>query len=431
MHGDDAVARAPLGPRDAGHRLLEHVRTPLHRDGYALAANAAFTAATGFVYWIVAARTYSAHAVGVNSALISSMMFVAGIASLNLPNLVVRFLPQAGSRTPRLIGWSYAASASVAAAAVAIFLVGVGGWAPKLSFLNSDAALQAWFLFSTLAWCLFVIQDSVLTALGKAVWVPIENAVFSLLKLALLAALVTLVPVYGIFVSWTVAMLVSVVGVNLVIFARLTGPASRRPAHADLAFRDRAFARYFAADYVCSIAWLSAANLMPVIVTAVAGATVNAYYALAWAVSVPIYVFVASIGTSLVLHGTSDPESLPALTRKAARQGVAVVVASVALVLVLAGPALSLFGEAYEREGTTLLRLLALGAIPYLVIALSVSVARVRRTMRRAVIALAAQALLTLGLSAPLINALDVTGAGVAWLASQGVVALGLLATRR
>jgi hypothetical protein len=51
--------------------------------------------------------------------------------------------------------------------------------------------------------------------------------------------------------------------------------------------------------------------------------------------------------------------------------------------------------------------------------------------MRRAVIALAAQALLTLGLSAPLINALDVTGAGVAWLASQGVVALGLLATRR
>jgi O-antigen/teichoic acid export membrane protein len=251
------------------------------------------------------------------------------------------------------------------------------------------------------------------------------------LKLALLAALVTLVPAYGIFVSWTVAMVVAVVGVNLVIFARLTGPASRRPAHADLAFRDRAFARYFAADYVCSIAWLSAANLMPVIVTAVAGATVNAYYALAWAVSVPIYVFVASIGTSLVLHGTNDPASLPALTHKAARQGVAVVVASVALVLVLAGPALSLFGEAYAREGTTLLRLLALGAIPYLVIALSVSVARVRRTMRRAVIALAAQALLTLGLSAPLINALDVTGAGVAWLASQGVVALGLLATRR
>jgi O-antigen/teichoic acid export membrane protein len=170
---------------------------------------------------------------------------------------------------------------------------------------------------------------------------------------------------------------------------------------------------------------------MPVIVTAVAGATVNAYYALAWAVSVPIYVFVASIGTSLVLHGTNDPGALPALTRKAAKQGVAVVVASVALVLVLAGPALSLFGEAYEREGTTLLRLLALGAIPYLVISLSVSVARVRRTMRRAVIALAAQALLTLGLTAPLIHALDVTGAGVAWLASQGVVALGLLATRR
>ena len=63
-----------------------------------------------------------------------------------------------------------------------------------------------------------------LTALGRAIWVPIENAVFSLLKLGLLAALAALVPVYGIFVSWTIAMLVSVAGVNLIIFARLIRP---------------------------------------------------------------------------------------------------------------------------------------------------------------------------------------------------------------
>jgi hypothetical protein len=31
----------------------------------------------------------------------------------------------------------------------------------------------------------FAIQDSVLTALGRAVWVPLENAVFALLKLGL------------------------------------------------------------------------------------------------------------------------------------------------------------------------------------------------------------------------------------------------------
>lgn len=430
MWGDNALARPTLGMRDAGRRLLEHVRTPLHRDGYALAINAAFTAVTGLLYWIVAAKTYSTNAVGLNSALISSMMFVAGIASLNLPNLVVRFLPEGGSRTPRLIAWSYAAAAIVAAGAVAVFLIGVGAWAPRLSFLRSETDLQAWFIFSTLAWCVFVIQDSVLTGLGRAVWVPIENAVFSLLKLALLAGLVTMLPRYGIFVSWTAAMVVSVIGVNLWIFARLAGPASRRPVRKALILRDRAFARYFAADYVCSIAWISSANLMPVVVTAVAGATVNAYYALAWAVALPMYAFAASIGTSLVLHGTRDPAALSDLTRKAARQGATVLLPGVAFVVALAPVALSLFGAAYEREGTMLLRLLSLGAVPYLVLALSVSVARVQRRMRRAMIALVTQAVLTLGLTVPLIHAVGVEGAGIAWLTSQCVVAAGLLAAR-
>src|SRR5437588_13097426 len=99
----DTIAAPMVAPARAGARLraqfLEHVRIPLHRDGYALALNSAFTAVTGLFYWIIAAKTYSAHAVGLNSALISSMMFLAGIASLNLPNILVRFLPGSGTRT--------------------------------------------------------------------------------------------------------------------------------------------------------------------------------------------------------------------------------------------------------------------------------------------------------------------------------------------
>jgi len=202
---------------------------------------------------------------------------------------------------------------TLALCAAAVFIVGVGAWAPRLSFLHGDSGLEAWFLLSTLAWCLFVIQDSVLIALGRALWVPIENAVFSLLKLGLLAALAALVPVYGIFVSWTIAMLVSVAGVNLIIFARLIRPVSERAGEAVSSVRDRAFARYFAADYACSIAWLSTTNLMPVIVTAVAGATTNAYWALAYAVALPLYAFGQNIGTSLMLHGANRSRRPPRL----------------------------------------------------------------------------------------------------------------------
>ncbi|MCW3048937.1 MAG: hypothetical protein JWO74_3221 [Solirubrobacterales bacterium] len=426
-----ALARSPPPTRRLRNRLLEHVRIPLHRDGYALAVSSAFTAAGGLLYWIVAAKTYSAYAVGLNSVLISTMMFLAGIASLNLPNILVRFLPESGRRTRRRVTWSYAVAGVLALGAGAVFMVGVGAWAPRLSFLRSDGGLQAWFLFSTLAWCLFVIQDSVLTALGRAVWVPVENAVFSLLKVGLLIAVATLAPLYGIFVSWTIAMLVSVVGVNVAIFARLMRPASRQVGEAALSFRDRAFARYFAADYMCSVAWLSATNLMPVIVTAVAGATTNAYYALAYAVALPLYAFALNIGTSLMLHGTQDRAALPALTRKAAVQGLRVLVPSVVLLVVLAPHLLSLFGPDYAAKSTTVLRLLGLAALPNFVLALAVSVARVQRRLRRAVIATGTEAVLSLGLVTPLLHAYGVSGAGIAWLGSQCLVAAGLLLTWR
>jgi O-antigen/teichoic acid export membrane protein len=426
-----ALSPARLAPAELCHRLLEHVRIPLHRDAYALALNSAFTAATGLLYWIVAAKAYSARAVGVNSALISAMMFLAGIASLNLPNIIVRFLPESGDRILPRVVWAYAVSTAVAACAAVIFIVGVGSWTPRLSFLHADRGLQAWFVFSTVAWCVFAIQDSVLTALGRAVWVPVENGVFSFAKLGLLAAAAVALRHYGIFVSWTVAMLVSVAGVNFLIFTRLMRrpdlPADR-PA---LSVRNRAFMRYFAADYACSVAWLSTANLIPVIVTAVAGATTNAYWALAYAVALPLYSVSTNIGTSLMLHGTTERAALPMLTRKAAIQGARLLIPTALAIALFAPTLLSLFGPAYTQHSATVLRLLALGALPNFLVVLAVSVARVQRRLKRAVIALAAEAIATLGLATPLIHKFGVSGVGAGWLCAQCVVAVGLLLTRR
>ncbi|MBV9422793.1 MAG: hypothetical protein JOZ98_07785 [Solirubrobacterales bacterium] len=425
------VVRSPGSPRGVRRRLLEHVRVPLHRDGYALALNSGFTAAVGLVYWIVAAKAYSPHAVGLNSALISSMMFLAGIASLNLPNIIVRFLPLSGHRTRSRVISAYGAAVGCAVFASAAFILGVGAWAPHLGSLRSDHGLQAWFICSTLAWCLFTIQDSVLTACGRAVWVPVENAVFSVLKLGLLAALAASLPLYGIFVSWTLAMLVSVIGVNAIIFTRLVRPGSGGASTAGLRLRDRAFARYFTADYACSVASLSAANLMPVIITAVAGATTNAYWALAYAVTLPLYAFGQNIGTSLLLHGSRERGALEMLTRKAAIQGGRILVPLAALLAILAPTILALFGAAYAGGSADLLRLLALGSIPNFILSLAVSVARVQRRLRRALLALGGEAVIALAAAPPLLHAWGVTAVGIAWVGAQVVVATWLLMTWR
>jgi O-antigen/teichoic acid export membrane protein/aminoglycoside phosphotransferase len=426
----ESVGAPALQPGAAGiaSRALRHVRTPLHRDGYALVVNSAFTALTGLVYWIVAANEYSAHSVGVNAALISSMMFLAGLASLNLPNVLVRFLPQVGSRTASTVAWSYLATAVMAAVAAIVFLAGIEAWAPRLQLLHHAPMMQVWFVVATMGWCVFTIQDGALTALGRAVWVPAENAVFAVAKLVLVAVIASAAPVFGVFVSWTAAMLAVVVGVNVVLFSRLVRrvPAGAPEPTAELGWGS-GFGRYFLADYTGAMAWLASINLLPVVVTAVAGPTNNAYFALAWAVAFPLYAVAANIGTSLTLHGSSGGGDLPDLIRRAVRQALWMVVPAVLILVVGAPYALSLFGAEYAEHGTTLLRLIALGALPNIVLALAVAVARVERRLRGAVIALLAQAALSLGLTTPLIHAMGVVGAGVAWLGSQCLVATALL----
>lgn len=80
-------------------RLAAHLHNPLYRNGYALASSSVITAGIGMLYWILAARTYPPGLVGLNSAMISVMMLLGGIAQLNLADGAVRF-PQGGKGYP-------------------------------------------------------------------------------------------------------------------------------------------------------------------------------------------------------------------------------------------------------------------------------------------------------------------------------------------
>ena len=84
-------------------QLLNHLQAPLFRNGYALIFNSAMTSVLGLFYWIIAANYYDAETVGINSALINTMMFLANVTQLNLTNGLNRFLPTAGQATARFI----------------------------------------------------------------------------------------------------------------------------------------------------------------------------------------------------------------------------------------------------------------------------------------------------------------------------------------
>lgn len=418
--------RSPGANARVRSRLSGHARSPVLRDGYALALNSGITAVVGLAYWVVAAHVYSPAVVGMNSALISAMLFVAGVSTLNLSNVLVRFLPGSGAGARRLVGVSYAVTTATAVLLTAGLILGLVNLPGNLSFFEDTRGLAPAFALATIVWGIFVLQDGVLTGIGRAVFVPIENGAFAVLKLGLLVLFASTMSSFGIFASWAMAMALSVIAVNALLFVRLLpsrGPAVRAPS----LVRTRAFAEYFVADWTCATAWLAGTTLLPVVVTSVAGPDTNATFALAWAVAFPLYAASTAIGTALVVHGSKDPAELPALLKRSSVQGAAILAASVAAMVLVAPLALRLFGESYAADGVPLLRILALAALPNLVVTLWLSNARVRRRLRVPAIALCGQAALTLVLVGPLLNAYGAEGAGLAWLAGQVLVAAAVL----
>lgn len=406
-------------------RLRATRNEPLLRNGHVLTASSMLTAVLGGLFWVLATRWYSADSVGRSYAALSAAGLLSGIGQFNLGDLMTRFLPTAGGRTRRLLLRSYAIATLASAAAAAVFLLVVPAVAPDLGFLRSPL-VAAGFVVATAGYTVFVLQDGALTGLRRPHWVLGENALFSVLKAALLAAFAIWGLQSGVLLSWSGALVVSVTVANVYLFRRAV-PHHQRESGA--AGPPPGLVRYAAADYAGLLLRLGAYSVLPLLVLNELGAAQNAYYSLAWVIAYTLYLAALNMGSSLIVEAARDPGRLAEHGRRVLRHAALMLAVAVAVLLVAAPWLLSLFGREYAEQGTLLLRLLALSALPNLVVAIAVDVARSRRRMRTVIGLQAAECGLVLGLAVWLVPVLGVDGAGVAWLAGLGVLAVPLLLT--
>jgi len=405
-------------------RRLPALDAPIVRAGLALVASTGITSALGLLYWSLATHRYPPAAIGATAALLAAMDVIAAVANLGLKTALIRFVPTMGRRAARVVAGAYALAGALALVAALTFVVVHTRWFPELTLLSSGPG-AAFFVVSTLLWVVFFLQDSVLVGLRRSAWVPVENAAFAGAKLVLLLALAAPLPTWGMYVSWCLPLAAVVAGVNLGAFRLLRrgdGQADERRSMTDLV-------RFSAGDYLASALWLGTMHVLPLLVLAIAGATANARYAIAWTIAYSLYLVVSAVGSALVAEGAHDPDALIANTRRAAGQAALIVVPGVAVVVVIAPWLLGLLGPGYAGQGTTLLRLVALSALPHLVTGLYVNLARARRAIRPVILTYAALGAGVVGLTALLVPGWGVTGAGAAWLLTQTALATVLAVT--
>jgi O-antigen/teichoic acid export membrane protein len=410
--------------------IIAHLRKPLYRNGYALMVNAVFTSLLGVLYWVIAARFYTTDAVGINAATISTMTFLSTAARFYLDGVLIRFLPRSGSRATRLIQSSYLIGGLASAVVAAVFLLGLSLWAPALEFLRGSTFIAIGFVVATIASCIFTEQDGAMIGLRQAHWVPVENILFAVAKIVLLLVMANSLPQYGIFASWAIPLIISLIPVNLLIFLRLLPKHNRENIEQETGVDARQIFHYASGLYVGYIFSAASLRLMPLMVLQVVGPHAAAYFTLPWMIVTSLQLVLPSMYGSLTVEASRDQSKLVKYSRQAFTQTVRFLVPMV-IFLFLVGPyLLRLFGKNYAAEADTLLRLLSLAVLPQIMTGLYFGIARIHRSVGGVVKVHASLFVMNLTLSYVLLEKFGITGVGIAWLISQTVMALVLFFTQ-
>jgi len=395
----------------------------MYRTGYYLILGTGASGVLGVAFWALAARSYSAHVVGLSAAAVSAIALISGICSLGLSAVLVRYLPVAGPAGKPLIVRSYALTVFLSFLAGGVVALTTDIWSPTLGFLGEGLWPLA-FALSTAAMTTFTLQDSVLTGLHRAAWIPLENSLYALAKLVLLAVLAGLLPFSGLFVAWNLPLLPAVVVINYLIFRRLVPKMSSEGG-----LDRRKVIAMAAGNYGGNLLGLLGNMYLPILVANRTSAAEAAYFYVPWMISLTVELVALNMMTSLTVEAALDMQRLRQLSRQALKQSMRLVVPVAALTALLAPLGLLVFGHEYADEGTTLLRLLALGAIPNVIAALGTGVARIEHRGWIVTAIQGFQLVFVVALSAALLPGAGIEAIGIAWTSCQFLLAAALLAT--
>lgn len=394
----------------------------MFKNAYFLMLSTGVSAVLGLGFWLVAARYYSEEAVGQGSAAIAAMRLLAGITATTMIGAVVRFVPRAGRATGALVWRAYAASSVVVVTAAVVFLLTLGMWGPSFAPLGTPAA-GTLFVAASVAWALLTLQDGVLTGLRRAEWVPAGNAVFSLGKLVLLIVFATALPVLGIFVSWAVAIAFSTLPLGWLVFRRLIPRQAAADRHVEPP-GTREMGRFLAGDSLGALFSLAMINLLPVMVAVRFSAAENGFFYVAYTVGGTMEFLAINMASSLTAHASHDPRRLADGVRGALRRMTLLLVPVILVLVVFAPRILAPFSPDYSAHGSTVLRLLAVGALPRVAVELYIGVLRVQGRTGMLAVLQGAMCTLVLGSAAVLFAPTGIDGAGWAVVGSMTLMAV-------
>jgi O-antigen/teichoic acid export membrane protein len=402
-----------------------HARHALLADAGALFTSAGVNAGLGFLFWVVAARLYSAENVGIGTAAISAMALVGNISRLGLDVALVRLLPgrSPGQRQSVI-------NASLAVVAVVGMLAGLV-FALQPVFANETSRLlrqRLWvmlgFALTCAGWGVGLVLEQVLVVNKRGQYVVWKNLAFSLSKLVALAPLV--LPVIDQRLSVLTATAIGVAAGLVVGLQGLRTNATRQWGAMRIGLTEvrSSLAGYALKNYISALIAGLPGWLLPLIVVERSGARAAAYFYTSWMIMSIVNNGPAALGSALLAEGARQGQASQPLLRKAYTYALLFMVPAVLAILVAGQWLTPIFGRTYAEGGRELLPYLAIAGLPFAIVQISFMELRLEKELLVLCAAATLLSAITLVGSYVLLPVLGLIAIGIVWLMSCSLTAI-------
>lgn len=405
------------------HRIIKIKNNILFRNAFNLMLSSGIISLFGFVFWIIVARSYSSHDVGIATTLISSALLISLLGQAGFDTTFIRFLPKAKNKNAH-ISTGIIVSGFMSATIAIVFCLISPMLAPKLAFLASNPADASLFVGFVVFATWNALTNAALIAYRKTIYVLIIDFLFSVVKVSLLFFVAT----GGPMTIFALVGIAQVVNVLLSVFVLMKKFDYKPSFHIDrIVLKETR--RYSLGVYTSSILNLLPDSLLPIIIINRLSASYSAYFYIAFAVTNLVYTIAFAITQVLLAETANDERHFAEHARKGLLIAAGLLTPAILAVVFVAPYLLQLFGASYAQGGSETLRIMVWSG--FLVLAYSFLSFYYKHTKRLLpnIIMTAVNAICILGLSMVFVGRYGLPGVGWAWMIGTfvAVVVGGLL----
>jgi O-antigen/teichoic acid export membrane protein len=431
---------------------LRHARSDsLVRNSLYLMASTVVTAGLGYVFWVVAAHTFTSREVGISGAIISLCSTTALLTYVGPFAMLIERLPanEGSSAWTTTLIRTCVATALVTALATAIAVPILRRSADYRVFFNAAPPMII-AIVGAAAWTLVNLLGAAFIAARRASRLLLIQTLVSGIKVLLVFPLAAAGGV-GLIKAWVASALLGVgLGAAWLVPGMRLGrtPGYRPHRRADLTNGGRQgsgqdprhrrppesnalFARRLLGQHLTSIGGAVTPLILPVLVVLRLGVTPNAYFYITEMLGAAFFMVSPSVASAVFAEGVRAHSDLRSVVAKALRV-IMIMLAPPMVIMIVGGRlVLGLFGAPYAAAGYGLLVLLAIAALPDAVSNVAVAVFRVTHKLEYSTALNLGILVVTVAGAWVLMPRFGLEGVGIAWLAAQTLGAIASLPAYR